>query len=198
MRHALYGIGLLLAFTASPALAADVCGVGPSGILICNVLDEKGRIVRTYNPDHETVKRMALGTIETKQLTPEEDAQFLKLLLESLQSEAEDSKRRAASLADENAKLSKENARLSAELERVKPQPGLCSNTTKLLQGMTKKQVAKLFGEATYSRMSTCGGAPGVARWQCESLRYPCLEPVLNRHDEVILIFAGNHLNSWQ
>lgn len=49
-----------------------------------------------------------------------------------------------------------------------------CGASTRLQMGLSKRQVARILGEPNGSRMDTCGGAPGVRRWQCETLSYGC------------------------
>lgn len=49
-----------------------------------------------------------------------------------------------------------------------------CGASTRLQMGLSKRQVARILGEPSGSRMETCGGAPGVRRWQCETLWYKC------------------------
>lgn len=72
----------------------------------------------------------------------------------------------------------------------------LCSETTRLHPGLSKKQVSKIFGSPTYSALMTCGGAPGVARWQCERVTYSCRN---NGYavTELQIWYSNNHVNSW-
>jgi hypothetical protein len=79
------------------------------------------------------------------------------------------------------------------------PKAASCSQTAELTVGMTRKAVRKLLGEVQESSMQTCGGAPGVKRWQCETLEFACSKDDsqgLNWSIHAVLNEAGR-LVSW-
>jgi hypothetical protein len=75
----------------------------------------------------------------------------------------------------------------------------LCREVTKLKIGLTKKGVSKLFGEPTYSRMHTCGGASGVKPWSCEQVTYQCRQNENSTGPSTVSVwYNGDRVNSWQ
>lgn len=95
--------------------------------------------------------------------------------------------------------IDKKICREAPEKRAMLEKTAMCKDTIKLKVGMSKKQTAKIFGEPTYSRMQSCGGAKGVKRWSCEQLTYVCRNARDSKDTSTISIwYGGSRVNHWE